>query len=825
LRQPAEGGCGVVGFLASEPVAGRHLEAAARQMNNRGNGKGGGIVAAGLDPAQLGVSPEVLRSHYLVQVAYLDPECREEVEDRHVLGPFAVARSERVPAIDDWHDVPGLEVPPPEVWRYFCRPREEQLAAFVAERGFADLDRRSQEDAFVHANSFALNTAYYTDRPDPQAFVLCHGRDLLVFKIVGFAEQVITNYRLGDLHARLWIAHQRYPTKGRVWHPGGAHPFIGLNEALVHNGDFANYQSVRDYLGQHGMTPLFLTDTEVSVQLFDLLDRVYGYPLEYIIEALAPTTERDFLMLPEGKQEVYAAIQRTHIHGSPDGPWFFIIGRAKPDRGLLQLVGITDTSMLRPQVFALQRGELDIGLVASEKQAIDAVLENIHGERSGVPTRADLYWNARGGSHTDGGAFAFSLEDGLLVCRDKYGGEVDCPRATPSSRNGSIPSADTVMAHLARNGVESAFLWLRPLLAGATSDGLRGLLSGLAASAHDTEGPGPRTVLGLLTLLLDRGVDTPHVSPGWRRTLIESAINDLLLRTMVLPGPDVGGLHRHAGTGPVPSPPGSGATLVVRGRGYPMEGPDSLSRSIVDAYRAGWRHIIAFDLCGQRFVGCGLLGQEEPVIIDVYGSPGDYLGSGLMNGEVRVHADGQDQLGQILAAGRLVVHGDVGQTFLYGAKGGEVYVRGNAAGRPLINAVGGPRVVINGTCLDYLAESFMAGDPLAGGGFAVLNGVAALPDGTLHELDTPFSGGNLFSLASGGALYIRDPRSQLDEGQLNGGVFTELSADDWELIRPYLEENERLFGIALRELLTVDGRLCPPQAVYRKVVPRVEVLA
>ena len=25
------------------------------------------------------------------------------------------------------------------------------------------------------------------------------------------------------------------------------------------------------------------------------------------------------------KQDIYRAIQATHIHGSPDGPWFFII--------------------------------------------------------------------------------------------------------------------------------------------------------------------------------------------------------------------------------------------------------------------------------------------------------------------------------------------------------------------------------------------------------------------------------------------------------------------------------------------------------------------
>jgi hypothetical protein len=37
------------------------------------------------------------------------------------------------------------------------------------------------------------------------------------------------------------------------------------------------------------------------------------------------------------------------------------------------------------------------------------------------------------------------------------------------------------------------------------------------------------------------------------------------------------------------------------------------------------------------------------------------------------------------------------------------------------------------------------------------------------------------------------------------------------LIRPYLEENERLFGIRVSDLLTVDGRQREPEAVYRKV--------
>jgi glutamate synthase domain-containing protein 3 len=169
----------------------------------------------------------------------------------------------------------------------------------------------------------------------------------------------------------------------------------------------------------------------------------------------------------------------------------------------------------------------------------------------------------------------------------------------------------------------------------------------------------------------------------------------------------------------------------------------------------------------------------------------------------------------------------VGQTFLYGAKGGEIYVMGNAAGRPLINAVGRPKVVINGTALDYLAESFMAGDPHNGGGFVVLNGLEFDDEGKPRPQTTPYPGSNLFSLASGGAIYVRDPHRMLVEEQLNGGALDDLTRDDWRLILPFLRENENLFGISVEEhLLTVDGVKKTPGEVYWKIVPqRVKDLA
>jgi glutamate synthase domain-containing protein 3 len=258
-------------------------------------------------------------------------------------------------------------------------------------------------------------------------------------------------------------------------------------------------------------------------------------------------------------------------------------------------------------------------------------------------------------------------------------------------------------------------------------------------------------------------------------------------------------------------------TLVLDAAEFPPEGDNSAARLIVEVAGLGWRQIVTYNWRGGRFCGCGLGPGSGGIRIDVYGSSGDYLGSGLQGAEVHVHGSAQDQVGQILKEGKLVVHGDVGQTFLYGAKGGEAYVLGNAAGRPLINAAGSPRVVINGTCLDYLAESFMAGDPLDGGGFVILNGMGYDAHGQMVPQPTPYPGGNLFSLASGGAIYVRDPYHLVAEDQLNGGAVVPLTEADWALIHPYLQENERLFGIRVKALLTVGNDFRQPEEVYRKV--------
>lgn len=219
----------------------------------------------------------------------------------------------------------------------------------------------------------------------------------------------------------------------------------------------------------------------------------------------------------------------------------------------------------------------------------------------------------------------------------------------------------------------------------------------------------------------------------------------------------------------------------------PPDGDSSVARLIVQAYRMGWRRFAVYHCKGDRFIVWGLGADSRGVRIEIYGSSGDYLGSGLDGAEVFVHGDAQDQVGQILKSGRIVVHGMVGQTFLYGAKGGAAFVLGNAAGRPLINAVGNMR--------------------------AIINGVEFAERGNLKRFAEPYPGGNFFSLASGGAGYIADPDCRLTDDQLNEASFVEFRDQDWQVIEPYLRENAEYFGLSIEALL--EGR--EPRELYRKV--------
>jgi len=154
-----EGGCGVVGFASSIPVGGRHIFEPSIQMQNRGNGKGGGIAAAGLIPSQMGVDAKTLREDYILQIALLDPNAAGEAES-FLIENLCIAHMEKLSHIADHRDV-GLEVCPPEIVRYFVRVKDDKLNRFAEENSLTDQASRVVEDEFIFQNSFNFNRKFY----------------------------------------------------------------------------------------------------------------------------------------------------------------------------------------------------------------------------------------------------------------------------------------------------------------------------------------------------------------------------------------------------------------------------------------------------------------------------------------------------------------------------------------------------------------------------------------------------------------------------------------------------------------------------------------
>ncbi|PKO58666.1 MAG: glutamate synthase, partial [Betaproteobacteria bacterium HGW-Betaproteobacteria-18] len=374
------------------------------------------------------------------------------------------------------------------------------------------------------------------------------------------------------------------------------------------------------------------------------------------------------------------------------------------------------------------------------------------------------YWNARGGSYTDGGAFIFSLKDDgsenkPLVCTDKFGRTIETPRDQvvcdthqPAAVTGASPSIEDTLSSLfsGKEAAKAIFASVRDQIAQFDPDTFRFAIDAIKQQALKNDDC-RETAIEALTLLSDRRYDTGRIKRSSVLHVLQLSLDEILSSVPKITDKTDSRCSRidFESRAELRAPQKNERVLVIDAGQFEPEGENCDAVMIVKAYQLGWKRFIVHRYRGQRFTGCGFGPATKDVRIDVYGSSGDYL-----------------------------------------------------------------------------AESFMAGDPLNGGGFVVLNGIGFDErDGSIREYESPYPGSNIFSLASGGAIYVRDPRRKLVDEQLNGGEYMDLTDADWKLILPYLEENERLFGITIEELLTVDGKKRTPAEVYRKIRPKTAAAA
>lgn len=139
-----------------------------------------------------------------------------------------------------------------------------------------------------------LEAALAVRRPD--AAVVGFGRNIEVVKDVGTPREICLRHDIHDRTGYQGIGHTRMATESAVT-TDHSHPFAPNPDlALVHNGSFSNYATVRRRLEQQGIHCVTDNDSEVAARLIGR-ELGSGAPLETALKCAATEMDGFFTLL------------------------------------------------------------------------------------------------------------------------------------------------------------------------------------------------------------------------------------------------------------------------------------------------------------------------------------------------------------------------------------------------------------------------------------------------------------------------------------------------------------------------------------------------
>ena len=324
--------CSIFGAMdiSGKPFPGNDVIRAIANMHDRGNGLGGGFAVYGLYPDY--------RDLYAFHIMYLSQRGKDDTEEL-LRNKFKLIDMEEVPT----RPTPAI-TNPPMVWRYFLDVEEEKAGD-------------KTPDDYVVDRVMEINTL------GEDSFVFSSGKDMAVFKGVGYPEEIADYFMLEEVKGYLWTAHGRFPTNTKGWW-GGAHPFSILDWTVVHNGEISSYGINRRYLEQFGYLCTMQTDTEVVAYAVDLLIRKHNLPVEVAATIMAAPFWNDIERMAEPQKKLTTALRQVYSSLLLNGPFTIIVAHQG------EMIGLTDRIRLRP----LTVGEKDnMVYLSSEESAIRLV--------------------------------------------------------------------------------------------------------------------------------------------------------------------------------------------------------------------------------------------------------------------------------------------------------------------------------------------------------------------------------------------------------------------------------------------------------------------
>ncbi len=334
--------CSLFGAIdtSGKRFSGEGVVRAIANMHVRGNGLGGGFAVYGLYPEYADL--------YAFHIMYLSREGKRQVE-AFLKERFDLVYDEKVPT-----RTTSAIKEPPLIWRYFLKVGQHN-------------SQPQPEDDYVVERVMEINTGF------EGAFVFSSGKDMAVFKGVGYPEEIAEYFCLEQYQGYLWTAHGRFPTNTPGWW-GGAHPFNILDWTVVHNGEISSYGINRRYLEQFGYHCTMQTDTEVVAYAVDLLIRKHNLPVEIVAKILAPPFWDDIERRAPEEQRLLRTLRQVYGSLLLNGPFTVIIAHQG------EMIGLTDRIRLRPLTVGVKGERL---YLSSEESAIRLICPDL--DRAWIP--------------------------------------------------------------------------------------------------------------------------------------------------------------------------------------------------------------------------------------------------------------------------------------------------------------------------------------------------------------------------------------------------------------------------------------------------------
>ncbi|MBN1827636.1 MAG: glutamine amidotransferase family protein [Deltaproteobacteria bacterium] len=350
--------CGIVGIINTDRrlIDGGLIREAIRIQRDRGNGLGGGFAVYGCYPEH--------RNDYAFHIMYEGDRNSPAIQsaETYLKQRMLIVRSEEIPVYP--HD----RLPRgPYFRRYFLRPIEEYMQPHQSEEGY------------VVETVMALNKM-------PDVFVVSSGKNMGVFKGMGFPEDIADYFRIEDYRGYLWTAHNRFPTNTPGWW-GGAHPFTILDKAVVHNGEITSYGTNVRWLEMFGYFCLLKTDTEVISYIYDKLTRQDGLSTKDACYIMAPSLWEE---IDREKSVTKRTLRQIYGSAIVNGPFGIVLTH---DGGAIIL---NDRNKLRPVVCARKDNTYYASSEECSIRLLSARVDDIWSPRGGEPVIVDLQEEATG---------------------------------------------------------------------------------------------------------------------------------------------------------------------------------------------------------------------------------------------------------------------------------------------------------------------------------------------------------------------------------------------------------------------------------------------